>query len=150
MGDFLSLGGLFLSAVGSATILPGTSEAVLAGLIYQGIVPLSLLWLVASLGNTIGCIVNWWAGTQLDRFKGRRWFPVNEDQLQKASTWFEKYGHWSLLLAWVPVVGDALTVVAGLFRMHLVPFLVLVFIGKAARYAVFIWLTVQAFEAAAS
>lgn len=150
MGEYLSLGGLFLSAVGSATLLPGTSEAVLAGLLYQGLVPVTLLWIVASLGNSAGCIINWWVGGQLDHFKDRRWFPIKEDQLAKASNWFERYGKLSLLLAWVPVVGDALTVVAGLFRMHLVPFFVLVFIGKAARYAVFIWLTIQALEAAAT
>ena len=150
MTELLSLGGLFLSAVGSATLLPGTSEAVLAGLLYQGLIPISLLWLVASLGNSAGCIINWWVGGQLDRFKDRRWFPVKEDQLAKAAEWFERHGKLSLLLAWVPVVGDALTVVAGLFRMHLVPFFVLVFIGKAARYAVFIWLTIKALGAAAN
>lgn len=149
MGDLLSLGGLFLAAAGSATVLPGTSEAVLAGLIYQGLIPLSLLWLVASIGNSLGCIINWWVGSKLEHFKDRRWFPVTESQLDKASLWFDKYGYWSLLLAWMPIVGDALTVVAGLFRMHLLPFLLLVFIGKAARYAVFIWLTLKALEAAA-
>lgn len=149
MSDFLSLGGLFLSAVGSATLLPGTSEAVLAGLIYQGLIPISLLWLVASVGNSAGCLINWWVGSQLDRFKDRRWFPANAKQLQRAELWFEKYGRFSLLLAWVPVVGDALTVVAGLFRMNLVAFFILVFIGKAMRYAVFIWLTIQALAAAA-
>lgn len=150
MNDLLSLSGLFFSAVGSATILPGTSEAVLAGLLYQGLIPITLLWLVASLGNSMGCIINWWAGTQLEHLKDRRWFPIKEEQLARASSWFESYGKLSLLLAWVPVVGDALTVVAGLFRMHLVPFFVLVFIGKAARYAAFIWLTQQALAAAGS
>ncbi len=111
---------------------------------------MTLLWIGASLGNSAGCIINWWVGGQLDHFKDRRWFPIKEDQLAKASNWFERYGKLSPLLAWVPVVGDALTVVAGLFRMHLVPFFVLVFIGKAARYAVFIWLTIQALEAAAT
>lgn len=148
MSDFLSLGGLFLSAVGSATILPGTSEAVLAGLLYQGLIPVTLLWLVASVGNTAGCILNWWAGTALEHLKDKKWFPITDQQLERASIWFERYGRWSLLLAWVPVVGDALTVVAGLFRMHLVPFLLLVFIGKSARYAGFIWLTMKALEAA--
>lgn len=148
MTDLLSLGGLFLSAVGSATILPGTSEAVLAGLLYQGLIPVTLLWLVASVGNTAGCILNWWAGTALEHLKDKKWFPVTDQQLERASAWFERYGRWSLLLAWMPIVGDALTVIAGLFRMHLVPFLILVFIGKSARYAAFIWLTIQALEAA--
>lgn len=150
MSELLSLGGLFLSAVGSATVLPGTSEAVLAGLLYQELIPVGLLWIVASVGNSAGCIINWWIGGQLDRFKNRRWFPIKEDQLERASVWFERYGKLSLLLAWVPLVGDALTVVAGLFRMHVVPFFILVFIGKAARYAVFIWLTIKTLEAAAS
>ena len=73
MTDLLSLGGLFLSAVGSATILPGTSEAVLAGLLYQGLIPVTLLWLVASVGNTAGCILNWWAGTALEHLKDKKW-----------------------------------------------------------------------------
>lgn len=148
MEQLLSLGGLFLAAVGSATLLPGTSEAVLAGLIYQGSIAVPLMWLVASLGNSAGCIFNWWIGGKLDHFKERSWFPLTEPQLERASAWFQRYGKLSLLLAWMPIVGDALTVIAGLFRMHLLPFFILVFIGKAARYAVFIWLTQQAIAAA--
>lgn len=148
MSELLSLGGLFLAAAGSATILPGTSEAVLAALLYQASIPISVLWLVASIGNTAGCIINWWAGSALEHFRDKKWFPVSPQQLEKASAWFERYGRWSLLLAWLPVLGDALTVVAGLLRMHLLPFLLLVFIGKAIRYAGFIWLTLQALKVA--
>ena len=148
MSELLSLGGLFLAAAGSATILPGTSEAVLAALLYQASIPISVLWLVASIGNTAGCIINWWAGSALEHFRDKKWFPVSPQQLEKASVWFERYGRWSLLLAWLPILGDALTVVAGLLRMHLLPFLLLVFIGKAIRYAGFIWLTLQALKVA--
>jgi membrane protein YqaA with SNARE-associated domain len=126
---------LFFSALTSATILPGTSEAALAALIASGDHAVWLLVVIATAGNVLGSIINWLLGLYAERFKDRRWFPVSPDALDRASHWFGKYGLWSLLLAWLPIIGDPLTLFAGVMRVRLIPFLILVTIGKFARYA---------------
>ena len=130
--------GLFLSAFLAATILPLSSEAVLAALTAaEGYNALGL-WATASLGNTLGAFVNWLLGRFCLHWRDRRWFPVKPDQLERASRWFRRYGAWSLLFAWLPVVGDPLTLVSGVLRVNPWLFLALVATGKAARYAVVI------------
>lgn len=98
------------------------------------------LWLAATLGNTLGSCVNWYLGYEILRFQNRRWFPVSNNSLQRAERHFKRYGYWSLLFAWLPVVGDPLTFVAGMLRMHFGTFLLLVLVGKGLRYAVVLWL----------
>lgn len=126
---------LFAVAFGAATILPLQSEAMLTGLLLADYSP---LWLVAvaSVGNVLGSTVNWLLGRQVEWFKDRRWFPVKDAQLQRAQRWYQRHGKWSLLLSWVPVVGDPLTVVAGVLREPLPMFLLLVTIAKVGRYVV--------------
>ena len=127
--------GLFFSALLAATILPFSSEAVLAALYAVDRYDAVLLWLVASVGNTLGGLVNWVLGRFCLHWRDRRWFPVAPERLQRAQGWFGRYGTWSLLFAWLPVVGDPLTFAAGVMRVNVWVFLVLVGIGKAARYA---------------
>ena len=127
---------LFLSALTSATILPGTSEAALAALIASGDHAVWVLVAVATVGNVIGSLINWWLGLYAEHFKHRRWFPVSPEALDRASHWFGKYGLWSLLLAWLPIIGDPLTLFAGVMRVRFLPFIILVTIGKVARYAI--------------
>jgi membrane protein YqaA with SNARE-associated domain len=133
----------YLTAFGSgflaATLLPVASEVVVVGLATRPDVQLGPLWLAASLGNTLGAVVNYGLGRFALHWRDRRWFPVGPDQLARAQAWFQRWGVWTLLLAWAPVVGDALTVIAGIMRVRPVPFLVLVFVGKAARYAALLW-----------
>lgn len=136
----MSLLVLFLSAFGAATILPMSSEAVLAVLAHADGSRAAPLLLVATLGNTLGSLVNWLVGRFLGRFRGRRWFPLDDRSDERASRWFARFGVWSLLFAWLPVVGDPLTVVAGLLRTPLLVFLPLVAIGKLSRYALVVWL----------
>ena len=136
--------GLFASAFLAATILPFSSEAVLAALTVTDSADLALLWSVASAGNVLGAIVNWLLGRFCLHFQDRRWFPVKPPELARAQRWFTRYGVWSLLFAWVPIVGDPLTVVAGLMRVRLGWFLVLVAIGKGGRYAAVILLADRA------
>jgi len=126
--------GLFVSAFLSATLLPGSSEILLAALIPQHYDPFNL-WLWATAGNTLGSCVNWLMGRYLLHFQQRRWFPVKEDALQRAQHWFQRYGVWSLLLAWAPVFGDGLTLIAGIMRINFSIFVVLTAIGKGLRYA---------------
>ncbi|ESR27175.1 YqaA family protein [Lutibaculum baratangense] len=129
-------GGLFLSAFLAATLLPGSSEALLTGLALTGRWNTWSLLVAASAGNVLGSVANWLAGRMLSRLKGTRWSPVSERSYDRASRLFERYGIWSLFFAWVPIVGDPLTVVAGALRVPFLPFLVMVAAGKVARYLV--------------
>jgi len=127
--------GLFLTAFLAATLLPGGSEGVLAGLLAAGKGDPLGLFLVASLGNTLGSVVNWVLGRGIAHWRDRKWFPLTHAQYESACRHFARYGLWSLLFAWLPFVGDPLTVVAGALRVPLHRFVILVAIGKAARYA---------------
>ena len=126
--------GLFFAAFGAATLLPMQSEAVLVGLMISGHYSLWLLLGVATIGNVLGSVVNWLLGRSVERFKDRRWFPVSPRHLEKARTHYQRWGHWSLLLSWVPIIGDPLTLVAGVMREPFWRFLVLVTLAKGARY----------------
>lgn len=125
--------GLFVVAFAAATLLPLQSEALLTGLLLAGYEP-ALLIAIAGIGNVLGSTVNWGIGRQVERFRHKRWFPASEAQLERARGWYQRYGKWSLLLSWVPVVGDPLTLVAGIMREPLSTFLVLVTIAKVGRY----------------
>jgi membrane protein YqaA with SNARE-associated domain len=133
MGDIAAYAGLFLAAFVAATVLPMQSEAALAGLLLTDYSP-PLVVAVASTGNVLGSVVNWLLGRGIERFRDRRWFPASPSALERAQAWYRRYGKWSLLLSWVPVVGDPLTVVAGVLREPLPVFLLLVAIAKVGRY----------------
>ena len=126
--------GLFLAAFGAASLLPLQSEALLVGLLLAEAHPVGALLAVATAGNVLGSLLNWWLGRSLDRFRHRRWFPVGAAQLDRAQHWYRRYGRWSLLLSWLPVVGDPLTLVAGMLRESLWVFLLLVGLAKGLRY----------------
>ena len=128
--------GLFLSALVAATLLPMQSEAVLVGLLLGGGHSVALLLLVATLGNVLGSVINWGLGRYVTRFRNRRWFPATAAQMARAEGWYRRYGRWSLLGAWLPVVGDPLTVVAGVLREPFWVSLALVTVAKGGRYLV--------------
>ncbi|OEJ69241.1 YqaA family protein [Magnetovibrio blakemorei] len=128
--------GLFTAAFLAATILPFSSEAVLAGLSSAGGFDVLWLWAVATLGNTLGALVNWVLGRWCLHWQDRKWFPFQSDDLQKADRWFAKWGVWSLLLSWVPIIGDPITFAAGFLRVNFGVFMVLVTLAKGGRYAV--------------
>ena len=127
-------GGLFMAAFLAATIIPAQSEAALVGLLALKTYPAVSLIAVASVGNVLGAVVNWWLGRGIENFKDRKWFPVKPRALAKAQHWYSKYGRWSLLLSWVPIIGDPITVAAGVMREKFLPFLLLVSIAKIGRY----------------
>ncbi len=128
--------GLFWAAFLSATVLPGSSEAALLALIAIGSHDLFSLVLVATIGNTLGSIVNWWLGLFVERWRDHPRFPVKPAEFVKYQDWYMRWGIWSLLLAWVPVIGDPLTVMAGVMRTPLWVFVLVTGIGKLARYLV--------------
>ena len=133
MPDLIPYLSLFLVAFGAATLLPLQSEAVLAGLLLAGGQPAWALLLVATLGNVLGSLVNWVLGRFLADFRHRKWFPVSESAIERAQATC-RYGRWTLLLSWLPVIGDPLTLVAGLMRESPWVFLLLVTLAKAGRY----------------
>jgi len=134
--DFATLAGLFVTSFLAATILPLSSEAVLAGVALSTTHDKLLLLVVATTANTLGALLNWALGRWGARFRDRKWFPVKPATYDKAAARFRRWGTWSLLLSWVPIVGDPLTMIAGALGVRLLPFLVLVALGKGARYAV--------------
>lgn len=134
MNDPTVLSLLFLSALVAATVLPMQSEAVLVGLLLAGQQPAWLLLLVATAGNVLGSVVNWWLGRGIECFRERRWFPASPEALDRAAGWYRRHGRWSLLLSWVPIIGDPLTVIAGVLREPLPSFLLLVTLAKGGRY----------------
>ncbi|UWX04236.1 DedA family protein [Pseudoxanthomonas sp. NC8] len=131
--DIAVLGGLFLAAFLAATLLPMQSEALLVALLLAGYPPATLV-VVASTGNILGSMLNWWLGRELLRFRNRRWFPVSAPALARARRGYRRWGRWSLLLSWLPVIGDPLTFAAGVLREPLRVFVPLVVLAKSGRY----------------
>ena len=131
---------LFAISFLAATILPFSSELTLAGLITTSNYDNLLLLIVASFGNVLGSVVNWALGLYSRNLTTKKWFPFKDKQIENSSKWFSKFGKWSLLFAWVPVIGDPLTLVAGLLRVRFLDFIILVTIGKVSRYVLIYYL----------
>ncbi|MGR3320909.1 MAG: YqaA family protein [Pseudooceanicola sp.] len=124
---------LFAAAFGAATVLPFQSEIVFAALQLREAAPIGALIVVASVGNTLGAVLNLWLGRWIESGRDRPWFPASEAQLERARGWYARWGVWSLLLSWAPL-GDAITVVAGVMRTPMRVFLPLVALAKTGRY----------------
>lgn len=133
---------LFVSAFLAATLLPFSSEVLLATYVLSGEYNLMWLWIWATLGNVTGSVVNWVLGRYFIQLVARSRFLFSQSEIDKAQDLFLKYGVWTLLLAWLPVVGDPLTFIAGVFRVPILLFIVLVFLGKGSRYFVVIYLVI--------
>lgn len=134
--DLAAYAGLFAIAFAAATLIPTQSEIALASLLVAGQQSVVLLLAVASLGNIAGSALNWGLGRGVARFQDRRWFPVSAQALARAERWYRRWGRWSLLLSWAPVIGDPLTVAAGVLKEPFLPFLALVALAKVGRYLV--------------
>ena len=121
---------LAFSAFTSATILPGTSEAAFAVFLHQFPAHAWGGWLCAGLFNGLGSMVSYGMG---------RLLPDKKRPSEKVMRWFERYGTWTLFLAWVPIIGDALPIAAGWLRLNWLKCAVILLIGKLLRYAVILW-----------
>jgi membrane protein YqaA with SNARE-associated domain len=134
--DTAALASLFASAFLAGSILPAQSEAVLAALLLDGAQAPWLLITVATLGNVGGAVLNYGLGRSADRFRHRRWFPLSAAGWDRSAAWFNRWGLWSLLLSWLPIIGDGFTVLAGAARTPFPLFLALVTLAKGGRYIV--------------
>jgi len=129
---------LFISALISSTLLPGGSEALLLYRLHEGGNAYALV-AIATVGNVLGSLITYAMGRLGNEAVHRRWLRMSERDVNRAEGWFRRYGQPALLLAWLPVVGDPLCLVAGLLRSPIVWFLLLVSAGKLARYAFLAW-----------
>lgn len=127
--------GLFISAFLAATILPLSSEIVLSALLLNGLSPTTLV-IIATIGNVLGSLTNYALGYWASLVVVKKWLRMSEDDFVRAEQRFVKYGMFSLCFAWVPIIGDPLTVMAGVLRIRLKWFLILVTAGKFLRYVV--------------
>ena len=132
---------LFLISFLAATVLPLSSEIVLTTMLLTNLFEKNLLLVFASLGNILGSVLNWYLGKKLNLYKDKKWFPVSAERLKKSQYYFNKYGLWSLLIAWVPIIGDPITLLAGVLNVRLSIFLFLVSISKISRYVFILYLS---------
>lgn len=134
------LAGLFGVAFVSATLLPAQSELALSGVLLGTDIPAWFAVFIAWAGNTSGSCLNWLMGKYALRFLERRASASAWRGVQKAERWYRKYGRWSLLLSWAPVIGDPLTLAAGIMGERFACFVALVGVAKLARYLVIVYL----------
>ena len=133
---------LFLISFLAATILPFSSELTLISLLKTNNYSPILLISTSSLGNILGSIFNWSLGFYLFEYINKKWFPFKQNQIDVASNRFNRFGIWSLLFSWLPVIGEPLTLITGILRVNFLLFLILVAVGKISRY-LFIYLLVN-------
>ena len=134
--------GLFLAAFLAATILPLGSEVVLSAMLVTGYTPV-LVILVATLANVLGALSNYAIGYWASKTVVKKWLKLSDQDIARAERQFEKYGILSLCFAWVPIIGDPITVMAGIMKIKLGWFVALVSIGKLFRYLVVAYITLQ-------
>ena len=144
MEYFTELGylGLFIAAFLAATILPLSSEIVLGALLISGLSPIALV-IIATTGNVLGSLTNYALGYWASLGVIKKWLKMSEDEFVRAEQRFTKYGVLSLCFAWVPIIGDPITVMAGILRIRLLWFVIFVTAGKLLRYVVISYVTLQ-------
>jgi len=129
-----------------ATIIPFGSEAYFITLLSLEKYNHFILFVVASVGNVLGSLFNWICGSYINFFIKKSWFPINNKIIDRGNKLFTKYGKWSLLISWFPFIGDPITFAAGTLRYPIIPFLVLVSIGKVGRYLIIYLSIIWAFN----
>jgi membrane protein YqaA with SNARE-associated domain len=137
--------GLFVAAFIAATVIPFQSEAIFVALQVTEVASVVTLIVVASVANTLGAFVNYAVGAHIERYREHRWFPLKPEKLERAHHWFARWGKWSLLLSWMPVV-ELTTVIAGTLRTPLWQFALLVGVAKTARYIALAVITASAVQ----
>lgn len=134
MNETTAILGLFLSAFLAATLVPAQSELSLGYLVINTDYSVVLLVMVASLGNTTGSIINWFIGKGIAKSVMRFERVQASPSYWTIMSWYKKYGQWTLLLSWLPLIGDPITVIAGIFKVPFKIFVLIVALAKTSRY----------------
>lgn len=145
--EFIELGylGLFLGTLLAATILPFSSEIILTGLLIAGYDPW-VCFIVATLGNSLGSVITYFMGRLIPYEKALRKLKIKEERINQSGNFINKYGVWTALFSWVPLIGDALVFLLGANKVNFLKTILLVFIGKAIRFGIVILLFVLGSE----
>jgi membrane protein YqaA with SNARE-associated domain len=133
---------LFLLSFLASTLIPLGSEWLLVALLIKGFAPLPVV-VVASVGNFLGACTSYWIGIYGSGFIEEKIFRMNDRDKERAERFFARFGSWSLLFTWLPVIGDPLCLVAGVLRIGFSRFALLVSAGKAVRYAAVAWAALE-------
>ncbi len=136
------LTGLFLGTFLSATILPLPSEAMLITALALGLAPVPVLF-VATAGNFLGGLTNYWIGYKANNPKMLRRFKINEDKIRTWEKRSNRWGYWLGLLSWLPFVGDPMVIVLGFLKVRFWPLSLMMLIGKFVRYLVLVLLYLE-------
>ena len=129
---------LFWMSFLAATLLPIGSEWLLAAMVSRHWDVFSVVG-IATVGNTLGAVTTWAVGMWGGIWLIQKWLRISDHDRVRAERWYERWGSWSLLLAWLPIVGDPLCLVGGMLRVPLWRFTLLVAAGKGGRYAAVAW-----------
>lgn len=141
MAEYFELGflALFAASFIAATILPFSSEALLLGILMAGYNPTACL-IIATAGNWLGGLTNYYLG-YLGKWEAlEKWFNTKKEKVLNYKNVANKYGSLLALLSWVPIIGDLLAIALGFFRVKAIPVFLFMLVGKAARYAVIVFL----------
>jgi membrane protein YqaA with SNARE-associated domain len=133
---------LFLLSFLASTLVPLGSEWLLVVLLLQGTDPAAAVT-TATVGNWLGAVTTWAIGVWGGPYLIRRVLRVSPSDEERAERFYNRYGSWSLLLSWLPLIGDPLCLVGGLLRVGFLRFSLLVFTGKLVRYIAVAWVTLQ-------
>jgi membrane protein YqaA with SNARE-associated domain len=124
---------LFILSFLASTVIPLGSEWLLAALIVKGFEPAAAIG-VAAIGNTLGACTTYFIGLYGGDFLIRKIAKIDDHSRERAERIYSRYGSWSLLFAWLPVIGDPLCLIGGVLKVRFVLFTILVFAGKLTRY----------------
>ena len=143
--DWIELGfiGLFLATFLAATVLPFSSEFVLIALISVGYDPF-LCVITATIGNTLGGMSSYILGRIGDYNRISKWLRMDQSGINKWKPKIDRYGHWTALLCWLPIIGDPIAVALGVFRTKWIPVLILMTVGKGIRYFLVVFIQLKA------
>ena len=134
MTETSALLGLFLSAFLAATLVPAQSELGLGYLVINTNYSMLLLVMVASFGNTTGATINWLIGQGIAKSAMRLEKVEASPRLLNIISWYKRYGQWTLLLSWAPIIGDPITLIAGILKVPFKTFFLIVALAKTSRY----------------
>ena len=131
--ESLGLLGLFIGTFLAATVLPFSSDALYIAVLAATKDPVGCL-AVGTVGNWLGSVVTYWMGW-IGRWEWiEKWFKVKRETLEKQKVKIDRYGVWLALLAWVPFIGDVIAIALGFYRTRPWATMVLLLVGKIARF----------------